>query len=77
MGKKMLFFFSTHVVCPIPDMVDICDVFLESKISHVNVAWLLWEAEIPHAPPHIISSGAATVFTVCCKNGIILGRSLL
>lgn len=41
MGKKMLFFFSTHVVCPIPDMVDICDVFSESKISHVNIAWLL------------------------------------
>lgn len=44
MGKKILFFFSLHVVCSILDMMDVCDVFLESKISHINVAWLLWES---------------------------------
>lgn len=77
MGKKILFFFSTHLVCPVPDMVNICDVFLESKISHINVVWLLWEAEIPHAPLQIMSSGNATVCTVCCRNEIILGTLLL
>lgn len=60
MGKKMLFF-SVHVACSIPDMMDICDVFLESKIFHINVAWLLcMEAEIPSVLPSIISLGNST-----------------
>lgn len=29
MGKKMLFF-SIHVVCSIPDTMNVCDVLLES-----------------------------------------------
>lgn len=48
MGKKTVSFFSIHVVCSIPDMTDIGDVFLESKISPTLTSWLLWEAEIPH-----------------------------
>lgn len=71
MGKKMLSLFSIHVVCSIPDMVDICNVFLESKMSHINVAWLLWEAEIPHAPSQIIFSDNSTDCTVCCRSEII------
>lgn len=57
MGKKMLFFFSVHVVSSIPDMMDICDVFLESKISHINIVQLFQEAEIPRTLAQIISSG--------------------
>lgn len=60
MGKKILFFFSIHVVFSVPDMMDICGVFLESKLPHINVPWLLWEAEIPQALPQIISSGNST-----------------
>lgn len=76
MGKKMLVLFSTHVVCSISDMVDICDIFLESKISHINVAWLLWEAKIPRAPPQIIFSGDSPVCPVCCRSEIIPSRLL-
>ena len=59
-GKKTLYFFSVHVVFSLPDLMDISDVFLESKISHINVSWPLWEAEIPQALPQIISAGNST-----------------
>lgn len=47
MGKKTVSSFSIHVVCSIPDVMDIAMFSWKAKYPTLT-SWLLWEAEIPH-----------------------------